>query len=75
MAEKDITEKILLSYEDVFPDIMNALLFKGGSRSYRWRIWWIRLRGPLIKRMGKSGKWSGMTAMAKEGYQDRLYRI
>ena len=29
MAEKDITEKILLSYEDVFADIVNALLFKG----------------------------------------------
>ena len=29
MAEKDIAEKILLSYEDVFADIVNALLFKG----------------------------------------------
>ena len=29
MAEKDTTEKILLSYADVFADIVNALLFKG----------------------------------------------
>ena len=29
MAEKDITEKILLSYPDVFADIVNALLFNG----------------------------------------------
>ena len=29
MAGKDITEKILLSYTDVFADIVNGLLFKG----------------------------------------------
>ena len=29
MGEKDISEKILLSYSDVFADIVNALLFKG----------------------------------------------
>lgn len=29
MAEKDITEKILLAYADVFADIVNALLFQG----------------------------------------------
>ena len=29
MGEKDITEKILLSYADVFADIVNGLLFKG----------------------------------------------
>ena len=29
MAEKDITEKILLSYTDVFADVVNGLLFKG----------------------------------------------
>ena len=29
MAEKDISEKILLSYTDVFADVVNALLFKG----------------------------------------------
>ena len=29
MAEKDITEKILLSYSDVFADITNGLLFAG----------------------------------------------
>ena len=29
MAEKDITEKILLSYADVFADVVNGLLFKG----------------------------------------------
>ena len=29
MAEKDVTEKILESYNDVFSDIVNVLLFKG----------------------------------------------
>jgi hypothetical protein len=29
VAEKDITEKILLSYADVFADVVNGLLFKG----------------------------------------------
>lgn len=29
MAEKDITEKILADYNDVFADIINVLLFKG----------------------------------------------
>lgn len=29
MAEKDITEKILLAYNDVFADVVNGLLFNG----------------------------------------------
>ena len=29
MAEKDVTEKTLLAYSDVFADIVNGLLFKG----------------------------------------------
>ena len=29
MGEKDITEKILADYNDVFADIMNGLLFAG----------------------------------------------
>ena len=29
MAEKDITEKVLESYNDVFSDIVNVLLFEG----------------------------------------------
>ena len=29
MGEKDITEKTLESYNDVFADILNALLFNG----------------------------------------------
>ena len=32
MAEKDITEKILLSYADVFADCINALLYDGRPR-------------------------------------------
>ena len=31
MGEKDVTEKILESYNDVFADIVNALLFNGKS--------------------------------------------
>ena len=29
MGDKDVTEKILESYNDVFSDIVNVLLFKG----------------------------------------------
>lgn len=29
MGEKDITEKILISYNDVFADIINVALFNG----------------------------------------------
>ena len=32
MAEKDLTEKILLSYDDVFADIVNGLVFEGKER-------------------------------------------
>jgi len=31
MAEKDLTEKILLNYNDVFADIINSLLFNGSE--------------------------------------------
>ena len=29
MAEKDVTEKVLEAYDDVFADIVNVLLFRG----------------------------------------------
>ena len=32
MAEKDITEKILMWYNDIFSDIINVLLFQGADR-------------------------------------------
>ena len=32
MGEKDITEKILADYNDVFADIMNGLLFAGEQK-------------------------------------------
>ena len=32
MREKDITEKILEGYNDVFADIINGLIFKGEQR-------------------------------------------
>ena len=32
MGEKDISEKTLLSYNDVFSDIINVLIFNGESR-------------------------------------------
>ena len=35
MGEKDLTEKILEEYNDVFADIMNSLLFKG-KENYIW---------------------------------------
>ena len=31
MAEKDLTEKILEDYNDVFADIVNGLIFEGKS--------------------------------------------
>ena len=37
MGEKDLTEKILEDYNDVFADIMNALVFEG-------KMWYIRIR-------------------------------
>ena len=32
MAEKDITEKVLMSYADVFADCVNALVYDGKQR-------------------------------------------
>ncbi len=32
MSEKDITEKMLLSYNDVFSDVINGLVFKGEQK-------------------------------------------
>ena len=32
MAEKDLSEKILISYNDVFADIVNGLIFDGKDR-------------------------------------------
>ncbi len=29
MGQKDISEKILLAYDDVFADLVNVLLFQG----------------------------------------------
>ena len=31
MGQKDLSEKILVAYDDVFADIVNVLLFKGQS--------------------------------------------
>ena len=41
MAQKDITQKLLEDYEDVFADIVNVLVFDGETvvrkrRSIRW---------------------------------------
>ena len=32
MGEKDVTEKLLEDYEDVFADIVNGVIFKGEQR-------------------------------------------
>ena len=32
MGQKDITEKLLEDYNDVFADIINGLIFKGEQR-------------------------------------------
>ena len=52
MGEKDIAEKILLAYNDVFSDIVNVLLF-GGQEI-------IRLQEVHIKQMGSFMKLIGM---------------
>ena len=38
MGQKDISEKILLEYNDVFADIINVLVFQGEERinTYYW---------------------------------------
>ena len=59
MAEKDVTEKILESYNDVFADIVNVLLFGGrqvvAPDELEGRT---RPRGHTIKRTAKSASWS-----------------
>ena len=54
MGEKDIAEKILLAYNDVFSDIINVLLCDGKM------IWRIRLQEVHIKQMGSFMKLIGM---------------
>lgn len=40
MAEKDILEKILMSYADVFADCENALTYGGRKRLRKnWNLW------------------------------------
>ena len=52
MAEKDIVEKTLEAYNDVFADIVNVLLFNGKDKRKEeeqlpymnvWRIIWMRI--------------------------------
>ena len=40
MGQKDITEKLLEDYNDVFADIINGLIFAENRESYRnhWKI-------------------------------------
>ena len=59
MGEKDIAEKILLAYNDVFSDIINVLLF-GGQEIIRKMIWRIKLQEVHIKQMGSFMKLIGM---------------
>ena len=58
MGEKDITEKILADYNDVFADIMNGLLLQENKESCR-RHWKIR---PFIhstrRKMKRYMSWS-----------------
>ena len=37
MADKDLTEKTLEAYNDVFADIMNVLLFDGKREVSGWQ--------------------------------------
>ena len=63
MAEKDVTEKILESYNDVFADIVNVLLF-GGRQVVAPTNWRTRPRGHTIKRTARSASWSGTSPSA-----------
>lgn len=59
MGEKDIIEKKLEAYNDVFADIVNALLFNG-ERVISRRIWRISRQLPDTKLTGKSVNLGGM---------------
>ncbi|MFR5355646.1 MAG: hypothetical protein ACLTI1_05950 [Clostridia bacterium] len=53
MGEKDIAEKILLAYNDVFSDIVNVLLF-GGQEIIRENDLEDQITGSAYKTDGKS---------------------
>ena len=53
MAQKDASEKILESYNDVFSDIVNVLLFKGRKVLSEEELE-DRLHGRIIRRTVRS---------------------
>jgi hypothetical protein len=53
MSQKDITEKTLFAYNDVFADVVNALLFSGEQVIAEKELL-IKRPGRLIKRMAWS---------------------
>ena len=59
MGQKDIAEKILEDYNDVFADIINGLLFDGDSRNQTGRIWKIQpFMHSTKQRMTRFTNWS-----------------
>ena len=61
MGQKDITEKLLEDYNDVFADIINGLIFKGEQRILP-DLWKMQKSTLNIKqKMEKSMNWRGMS--------------
>lgn len=72
MAGKDITEKVLESYNDVFSDMVNVLFLK--ERKYWKRMDWksghhVR----IIRQMAECMRWSGMWSSAGRWEISRLH--
>ena len=60
MGQKDITEKLLEDYNDVFADIINGLIFKGEQRILPENLWKMQKSTRNIKqKMEKSMNWRG----------------
>ena len=58
MADKDLTEKTLEAYNDVFADIMNVLLFDGKREVSGWQWLLSAHKGAgdrLLERVGGGG--------------------
>ena len=62
MGQKDITEKPMEDYNDVFADIINGLIFKGETADSAGNLWKMQKSTRNIKqKMEKSMNWRGMS--------------
>ena len=61
MGQKDITEKLLEDYNDVFADIINGLIFKGEQRILQESLENAKSTLNIKQKMEKSMNWRGMS--------------